>query len=463
MFQNFNHILQRMNLLQTDKQILLAVSGGVDSIVLLKLMQNIPVSKRPELSIAHINHQLRPEANDEEEFVKKLAKNYQIPFYTYCWPKSQHPKNGIEEAARNVRYTFFKKIMTEQNMDVVMTAHHQDDQVETILMKLTRGSILEQLTGIDESQSFAEGKLVRPLLNIPKEDLIAFAKDQQLEFMEDDSNFEPTYTRNRFRNQIIPLLQQENNQFNQHIEQFAADLKDLLEISNQPIQELFDRLVNDEDGALILDIEEYTKLSPAYQRLLLKHLLNNLFQYEENGYKTTYIEIIQDWLIYGEVNTTLDLQSDFIAQKGYDTVSFLKKTAEIEEPNNSEAVLWNVNEWVQLSSTEKIGLFVFEENEVMTDELWENTLLISEENLKMPLRVRHRKPGDRMQYAGLGGSKKIKDIFIDDKTPADDRDQAWLVEDQTGDILWLISYRKMNLFTVQETDKLTYILKYKTY
>lgn len=463
MFQNFNQILQRMNLLQTDKQILLAVSGGVDSIVLLNLMQNIPVSKRPELSIAHINHQLRPEANDEEEFVKKLAKNYQIPFYTYCWPKSQHPKNGIEEAARNVRYTFFKKIMTEQNMDVVMTAHHQDDQVETILMKLTRGSILEQLTGIDESQSFAEGKLVRPLLNIPKEDLIAFAKDQQLEFMEDDSNFEPTYTRNRFRNQIIPLLQQENNQFNQHIEQFAADLKDLLEISNQPIQELFDRLVNDEDGALILDIEEYTKLSPAYQRLLLKHLLNNLFQYEENGYKTTYIEIIQDWLIYGEVNTTLDLQSDFIAQKGYDTVSFLKKTAEIEEPNNSEAVLWNVNEWVQLSSTEKIGLFVFEENEVMTDELWENTLLISEENLKMPLRVRHRKPGDRMQYAGLGGTKKIKDIFIDDKTPADDRDQAWLVEAHTGDILWLIFYRKMNLFTGQETDKLTYILKYKTY
>ena len=461
MFQNFKQILQRMNLLQADKKILLAVSGGVDSIVLLKLMLSIPTSKRPALNIAHINHQLRPEAKQEERFVQKLAEDNGIPYYSYSWSKEEHPENGIEEAARDVRYTFFKKIMTEQNMDVVMTAHHQDDQVETILMKLTRGSILEQLTGIDESQTFAEGRLVRPLLGFEKRELITFAEEQKLDFMEDESNFEPTYTRNRFRNQIIPLLKQENNQFNQHIEQFAADLNDLLEVSSRPIQETYNLVVNDKEGTLILEIEAYEKLSSAFQRVLLKHLLNTLYQSDTNGYKSTYIEVISHWIIHGEVNTTLNLQSDFMAKKEYDTVSFLKQKTTIEETDeHSTVIIDQVDEWVKLSATEKIGLFVYEDNEERVDE---ESLLISEDHLKLPFIVRHRKPGDRMRYVGLNGTKKIKDIFIDEKTPAENRRQAWLVEDQTGDILWLISYRKMNLFTSQETDKLTYILKYKTY
>ena len=458
MFQNFNQILQRMNLLQADKKILLAVSGGVDSIVLLKLMLSIPTTSRPEVSIAHINHQLRTEAKDEEQFVKKLADENNIPFYSFVWSKKEHPISGIEEAARNVRYAFFKKIMTEQNLDVLMTGHHQDDQVETILMKLTRGSILEQLTGIDESQTFAEGKLVRPLLSFEKQELFTFAKQQGLKFMEDESNFESNYTRNRFRNEIIPLLKKENNQFNQHIEQFSVDLKDLLEISKQSIQETYNLVVDVKDDAHVIEIQAYEKLSSAYQRVLLKHLLNKLYQSDTNGYKKNYIELLMNWILHGEVNTTLDLQSDLIVKKDYHTVSFQKQKTTIEEIDKYEPVIIDqVDEWIELSSTEKIGLFVYDADEVEMDE---ESLLISEELLNMPLTIRHRKPGDRMQYSGLNGSKKIKDIFIDEKTPVVKRDKAWLVEDQTGDILWLISYRQKHLFTIKETDKLTYILKY---
>ena len=114
---------------------------------------------------------------------------------------------------------------------------------------------------------------------------------------------------------------------------------------------------------------------------------------------------------------------------------------------------------MELSSTEKVGLFIYDVDKVDKNE---DSLLISEEYLNMPLTIRHRKPGDRMQYSGLNGSKKIKDIFIDEKTPVYNRDKAWLVEDQTGEILWLISYRQKYLLTTQETDKLTYILKYRT-
>ena len=460
MFQNFNQILQRMNLLQADKKILLAVSGGVDSIVLLKLMLSIPTTSRPEVSIAHINHQLRTEAKDEEQFVKKLADENNIPFYSFVWSKKEHPISGIEEAARNVRYAFFKKIMTEQNLDVLMTGHHQDDQVETILMKLTRGSILEQLTGIDESQTFAEGKLVRPLLSFEKQELFTFAKQQGLKFMEDESNFESNYTRNRFRNEIIPLLKKENNQFNQHIEQFSVDLKDLLEISKQSIQETYKLVVDVKDDAHVIEIQAYEKLSSAYQRVLLKQLLNGLYQSNTKGYKKNYIELLMNWILHGEVNTTLDLQSDLIVKKDYHTVSFQKQKTSVEEKDNFETVIIDqVDEWVELSSTEKVGLFIYDVDKV---DKTEDSLLISEEYLNMPLTIRHRKPGDRMQYSGLNGSKKIKDIFIDEKTPVYKRDKAWLVEDQTGEILWLISYRQKYLLTTQETDKLTYILKYRT-
>src|SRR5690625_7144896 len=146
MFQDFNQILQKNNLLNADKHVLLAVSGGVDSIVLLHMMHSITKEIRPKLSVAHINHQLRPEADNEEVFVKQLAYKYQLSFYSYLWNKVDHPKIGIEEAARNIRYSFFKRLMKDQKMDILMTAHHQDDQVETILMKLIRECTLEQLT-----------------------------------------------------------------------------------------------------------------------------------------------------------------------------------------------------------------------------------------------------------------------------------------------------------------------------
>lgn len=459
MFQDFNQILQNNNLLKADNRVLLAVSGGVDSIALFHLMRKIPEIKRPKLSIAHVNHQLRPEADTEEEFVKHLAEKYRIPFYSFLWDKADHPASGIEEAARKIRYSFFKQVMKQQNINVLMTAHHQDDQIETILMKLARGSTLSQLTGIQFSQSFSEGELVRPLLGFSKQELYTFAKEQRLEFIEDETNYELTYTRNRFRNQIIPLLKKENNQFNQHIIQFALDLNDLLEVSKNPIEKAFNQVVKKKQDIWELDIERFSGLTASYQRLAIKYLLDLLYKGEENLYKANYIELIQDWIFNGDVNTQLDLQNDIVTKKEYNRVIFAKKNSVMHLISKEEFVIESVNQWIQLSETEKIGLFVLDES--VEDLNNENTLLIDENSLHLPLTIRHRQPGDRMRYVGLNGSKKIKDIFIDEKIPIKKRDEAWIVEDYSSDILWLVTYRKMSLFTVQETDKLTYVLKYK--
>src|SRR5699024_7993679 len=236
-------------------------------------MQNIPKEQRPKLSVAHVNHQLRPEADKEEQFVKQLADTYQIPFYSFLWNRADHPKSGIEEAARNIRYSFFEQLMKREKMNVLMTAHHQDDQVETILMKLTRGSTLAQLTGIEFSQSFSEGELVRPLLGFSKQMLYDLAKDQQWAFVEDTTDFELDYMRNRFQNESIPLLRKENLQFDQHVIQFASDLEDLLEISKAPIEAVFDEVAQREQESWRLDGLKFLNFSAATQRMVIQTLL----------------------------------------------------------------------------------------------------------------------------------------------------------------------------------------------
>lgn len=454
MFQTFKQLLEKNNLFYPKKHVLLAVSGGVDSVVLLHLMQGIDEDKRPELSVAHVNHQLRENSDEDEVFVRELAESYGFPFYSHTWKKEDHPKSGIEEAARNIRYTFFKEIMNDFGATVLMTAHHQDDQVETILMKLTRGSSLEQLTGIHLTQPFNNGQLLRPLLPFSKEELYKYAEDHRLKYVEDITNRTNIYTRNRFRNQIIPLIKQENVQFNEHVEQFAQDIRDVLEISKRPINEKFNKIVRKNRKSFSFNYAQFFHEEKPMQRAILKKILAAMYQDFESAYKTTYIELIRSWLIEGEVNTSLDLLNRWTVRKDYKNVIF-EKEQEKEPGSNERYLLKEMNEWVDLSSTEKIGIF---EHDGHDDA---ETLVFHADRVKFPLRIRHRNQGDRMRYKGLDGTKKIKDIFIDDKVAPEKRKQAWVVEDADGQILWVISYRKMYLLSDIETDKIAYAIKYK--
>lgn len=463
MIKQFQQLLAEQELLDPNKQVLLAVSGGVDSMVLFNLMQHIPQTERPQVTIAHVNHQLRPESAQEEQFVQELAEQAGIPFYVYHWPQAEQPETGIEEAARIMRYDFFKDIMQKQGLDYLMTGHHLDDQVETVLMRLTRGASLEQLLGIRLHQQFSlenrNGHLIRPLLHFSKEELYQFAKENDLAFVEDETNQELDFTRNRFRNEIIPLLKEENERFNEHVEQFTADLADRLEIAQVPIQAAYKEAVQIENEQMQLNLALFNKYAPAMQRAIITEILEELYTGETERYKANYIELVQNWLNEGAVNTTLDLLGGYQVKKGYAEAVFMKKSpgekrvSTIEE--SQEFIIETFNEWTELSATEKIGLFEAGKAEAAADEL-----LIAAEHLHLPLRIRHRQPGDRMTYKGLKGSKKISDIFIDDKTPPAARAKAWIIEDKTGSILWLVDHRKMHLFTGTETDKMLYSLKY---
>lgn len=456
MIQEFERILEENNIFYPKKHVLLGVSGGVDSVVLFHLMQAIDEEKRPKISVAHINHQLRKEADADEAFVRALAKQHGVPFYSHTWNKEEHPESGVEEAARKVRYAFFKEIMDKHGASILMTAHHQDDQVETILMKLARGSSLKQLTGIQLIQPFNKGQLMRPMLPFSKEKVYEYVEKYNIDFVEDVTNLSLDYTRNRYRNQIIPLIKEESAQFNEHIEQFSKDIRDLREISKRPINERYRNLVREKEDSIVFDYTNFSQHDEPMQRALLQKVLMRLYKDSEVSYKTTYIEMIRTWLIEGEVNTKLNLLNRYTVKKDYQKVIFSKEKQEEKKKAEKQYIIEDINEWVELSSNEKIGVFEYD------GQATEQSLIFHADKVQFPLTIRHRKQGDRMSHEGLSGTKKIKDIFIDDKVAPEKRENAWVVEDAEGQIIWLISYRKMYLLSDAETDKLAYIIKYQT-
>lgn len=465
MIRMFKNKLKKYHLLDSNKKILLAVSGGPDSVVLLDLISQIPTLKRSQVIIAHMNHHLRIEANSEEEFVKKLAEKYNLPFYSHQWLEKDHPNSGIEEAARKERYNFFRSLMIEHDISYLMTGHHLDDQIETILMRLTRGASLEQLLGIRSKQSFSLGNnsayLIRPLLEFSKEEIYQYAKKNGLAYAEDESNQGLDYTRNRFRNKIIPLLKEENSKFSNHMKQFQSDLTDLIEISQEPIDKAYKELVQEKNNRISLDLIRFEQYSSALQKAVITEILKKIYTEKAEQYKTNYIEIIYNWLNEGEVNSSLDLLGDYLVEKEYVKAIFKEKSLGQSKSENVEIEINKINQKVQLSESESIEISTLEKPvKTITKEQSENQLIIAADHLHLPLTVRHRKPGDRMTYKGLSGSKKIKDILIDDKIKRKNREKAWLVEDNKKQIIWLISHRKMCLFTDSETDKLFYKLDY---
>ena len=214
-----------------QESFLLAVSGGVDSMVLLESF--FQLKKKIEtihFSVVHIHHHLRKESDEEEEMVRNFCGERNISIEVYHWEQGFEQTAGIEEKARKFRYQKLKDSMKKNNTRYVVVAHHADDQAETVLMKLTRGSTIEGIAGMKSIRPFSEGYLIRPFLTVDKEDLYEYASIHQIPFKEDLTNQSLEYTRNRFRKEIIPLFKQENSKFNQKIYEFTKILQEQQEV-----------------------------------------------------------------------------------------------------------------------------------------------------------------------------------------------------------------------------------------
>ncbi|MGM0219536.1 tRNA lysidine(34) synthetase TilS [Enterococcus sp. AZ126] len=457
MFQEFYDHCKKNDYWQQNQQILLAVSGGVDSMVLLELMQTAAQKDCLTLTVAHIDHRLRPESSVEADYLKQYCQKREITYYSKIWDEVDKTKN-TEARARTIRYDFFAEIMKREEISLLLTAHHSDDQAETLLMKLTRGSTLSNLVGIRASQSFGSGTLIRPFLIFSKERLEQFAKQSKIVYFEDSSNQSDTYMRNRIRRQVVPLLKKENPKFLQHMADFSEQITLADEIIQSVIEPMYARWVSKTKTGWSIQLSELKQEKKSVQTFFLITLFQRTIVPKGVSISQSQSQQLLTMLDRPAPQLSMDIEQGWQVMKEYDTL-FLEKKRSIHEDalfflNEFEHVFLSKNEWLGLETVkEKI-----DPPEIVKN--WTEFSLLISGQTALPLTIRHRKNGDRISLTP-NLTKRLNRLFIDQKIPNLIRERAWIILSAEEEIIWVPKFANSYLSIPTETDKILYRLLYR--
>jgi len=452
--------IKQHQLWQPDSKLILAVSGGADSMALLAFIQGLPEQDRPTFAVAHVHHHLREESDEEQEMVEGYCMEKDIPFYVKHWRPEMHPSRNVEKAARDFRYAFFAELLEELRATHVLTAHHADDQLETILMRLVRGSTLQGMTGIADSRPFENGKLVRPLLPFQKQELYDFCAEKNIPYREDATNQETSVTRNRYRHLVVPLLKLENEQVTKHFGEFAQDLQDLLKVAQPMLEHVFSEIFAKKRGEWHLDLTAWRKMDQALQRPVLSHFIGEHWIPAGGTFQRNQIEAIVNLIENPSPQKQISLSGGWQVRKRYDTLIFLSTLlAEITEQEIHEKL--ELNQWVELPFHGKIGLFpkrnALPKQVVATAE----KKYVPIDSVTLPFFVRNRRPGDKIVLNKKRPfTKKISRLFVDAKVPLEERKQAIIVTDSDDHLLWVPGYAESVWLSDEESSQDHYLLLY---
>lgn len=439
-------------------RLVIGVSGGVDSMVLLSILLSLPKKERPRITVAHINHQLRRESDAEEVFVRVFCAEHGVGFTGVKWHDGPNLTHSVEALAREFRYNFFEKVMRETKSTVLLTAHHQGDHVETILMRLIQGSQLESLGGIIETREFGDGLLIRPLLHLNKQNLYALAKTYDIPFMEDVTNQQTTYFRNRIRHTILPLLEEENPQFSDGLSRLSKEALCQKEALDELMRPVYQTCVKESDEEWLIDLNEFYQLSPALQSQL-NDLVCQVFHHKTGvliGYlkKELLLSTMKNLASFKQI----DLGQEWVGEKNYQKFKIMKKEV---FPLLHTPIFLTVNQGDYLSETEWIGLF--DERSMIIpefDDTWIEEKIEYQHTKNHRIQIRKREDGDKFVYNQQGQTKKVSRFFIDEKIPVKKRQESWIVLDEKSNVLWVLPFRKSYLSIPRETDKIQYKLVY---
>lgn len=434
--QQFRRNLSRYRLFIDPKPtVVVAVSTGVDSMVLLHLMNEFISQHGGKLIVAHVNHELRTQSEDEETFLRDTCARLNIKLLVEHWPKKDHPNHGVENAARRIRYRFFQRVMKENDAQYLMTAHHQNDLAETILMKLVRGGQLDQLTGIQWSRKFGSGELLRPLLNISKQQLKQYAISKKIVWYEDVTNSDLVIQRNRFRHQIIPALQRENVAFLDHISDYREQLSAVNDLANQRIDEVIDN-AQTSYGLFIPAIR-----SESHEQLQL--ILRRWLEHDQN-----IIDLNADQLrqIAQMIENTQKPQTDYDLGDGIQ-ISKRYNTLRIGQKNVEQHFIANVQEhahvlelgkWYRFGNEMSFGAFEIDDNMLniadQTTDFW-----LPESCL--PLLARTWDSKDRIRLKN-GHHQLVRRVLVDHKVDLEQRRLQPVVVDSQKHVLWVPGLKK---------------------
>ncbi|SFI94384.1 tRNA(Ile)-lysidine synthase [Kaistella treverensis] len=409
------------------KTYLLAVSGGADSMVLLKLFSELDL----KFEVSHVNYGLRGTDSDaDEEIVEKTCKKLGIFLHVYhVSEKDQQPENSIQEWARDLRYNFFNKIKEERKLDFTVTAHHLNDELETFLINLSKASGIKGLSGIPANKN----KILRPLLHFSKDDIYAFAEKNSVHYREDLSNHKNDYLRNFIRNGVTPQLLKINENF---LENFGKSLQ-YLNQSADFIEENLDKISTEisvlENGKILLNKAEFFQQTGFVQFEILRH-------YNFNS-KKEFAKILA-----AETGKKFISESHVLS---VDRKDFIITTNAVEIEKDEEVILEN----------EKKAAFIPEKIKTEIEKFGTFSWNFSSEKIKFPLKLRHAKKGDVFHPIGMIGKKKIAKFFKDEKLPILAQQKIWLLTDGKDDILGILPFRQDRRFAAKKSDAESFNIK----
>jgi tRNA(Ile)-lysidine synthase len=430
MFDEFLNYIQKNNLFNRENRLLLAVSGGIDSMVMTHLFLKLGTNT----GIAHCNFCLRGiESDKDEELVRKFSDENRIPFYSIRFKTKEYAVSkriSVQMAARELRYKWFEKIREENNFDFIAVAHNLNDNIETMLINLTRGTGLTGLTGIRPVSK----KIIRPLLFASRRKIEKYCSYHQIAFREDKTNAETRYTRNKIRHMVVPVLKEINPSIEETLNETAERLAGIDEFVSGHIEGIRTQTSVVKGNTTVFDVYELLNLQTG------KAVLFELFApYGITG--ATSGELIR--LLTGKTGKQIFTRSHRIVRNRNELIVTPLETERLEYHEIS--IIEDLLRVPEIASAEVIDAstgFEISDNQ--------NIACIDLEKISFPVFIRHWKKGDYFFPLGMKHKKKLSDYFVDRKYSLVKKDQALVLESE-GKIIWIIGERIDDRFRVTES------------
>ena len=415
-----DELITNLNI-NNEEYIIVGVSAGPDSMALLHILKN---NLNCKIVCAHINHNIRNQSIEEEKYLKKYCQENKIIFETM--KITSYTQNNFENEAREKRFNFSEQLLNKYNSKNLFLAHHGDDLIETIIMKIIRGSNLEGYAGIKTISYLDNYKIIRPLLSYTKDDIIKYNKEHNIKYYIDKTNNDIKYTRNRYRKKLLPLLKEEDPNIHIKFLKYSNTLQEYNNYINYEIKQKINHIYSNN----IININIINKEHPFMKKNIIFYILSKLYNNQSNIIKEKHINEIINMTTSNKPNYIINLPKNYIAKKEYNKIKLEKKSTTKNEQYKNQ--LQNVNK------IDDIIIKIIDNLETDGNDVCR----LNSEKIKLPLYLRNKKDGDFIEVKGLNGKKKIKDILIDSKLPLEKRKNYPLLVDSNDNILWIPNIKK---------------------
>lgn len=471
-------------LADAGSSILVAVSGGADSVCLLHVLSRIRKGNRFKIYVAHLNHQIRGiEADADEEYVKSLCIKLNVKFFTKSVDVPSLAKKlkiSEEEAGRKARYDFFSQITDEKKIDFIATAHNKNDQAETVLMRMIRGTGLSGLRGI---KYIREDGVIRPLLDVTRQEIEQYCHDFKLKYKTDSTNSDNNYTRNKIRNIILPMLEKElNPNATEALANLAGALSEDADFIDSYTKRLYQRLsppvMNGKFKAIHINSINLINSPAIISRIII--LCSKDEMGDEYYLERKHVSAVMD-MLDEDGGSLISLPKGLVVEKRYGWLEFKKAVKnnnkqehqkELNLSNNKDFCievkfnkLYNIEEIeasisINLMNTDALNLM---QGDIALDADILGVDLSNIASCKKKFFIRNRRSGDKFVIYKNGKSKKLKSLFIDMKIRREDRDRIPLLCDENDDILAVAGIRANEEYKITRFTKNVLVVRYEKY